>query len=689
MSTLTTLVLGGIGGALLDRANVVAKWHRHKKRVLLGGKDRSAGDIKSAAEKIKTKATNKTKAVMSDAEADAAHYQKVALGAIGLFGVGAITSPIVALAGLPLLGYSYIRLMRGMHKAYQQRSHLAVVLFDTLSVSFTLFLGYFFITAILFTVLFTTNRLVAKTEREAQTDFSRIFGELSDTVWLLRDEAELKVPLESLQIHDVIVIHAGEMIPVDGHVSTGEGLVDQHLLTGESQPIERKAGDSVLTSTLLVSGTLQVVVDKKGADTVTGQIAKTLEHAATFKDKAQSRGDEIVEKGALRTMLASAAALPLIGVNHAIALSYSGFGYQMRTAAPLTVLNYLRVASRNGIFVKDGRVFDVLHHVDTVIFDKTGTLTEEIPYIERVIACNGFTKDQVLQYAASAEQRQQHPIALAICSHAEEQQIELLEMGNTDYVIGHGLRVELRNAGQNTRNITIGSERFMRQSGISIPESLKNIQQEAGDKGYSIVYVASEDSVLSGAVELRPALRPQANGAVKALHDLGIKLYIISGDQEKPTRYLAEALGIDDYFAETLPTDKAKHVERLQNEGHKVCFIGDGINDSVALQKADVSVSLHGAATIAQDTADVVLMTPDLLHLPYLIKMSAELQKGMNRSELMNTVSGLICVSGIVIFGMGISGAIAMYALGLTANISGAMLPLLEDPDKHKSRNKA
>lgn len=682
MPILTALMIGGAGGVLLDRLKAKINRRAAKQKALLVLLSKSTTLAPQTT--IEAAPANGKKGIMSAIEAEAAHQQRVALGAMGLLGLGTLTSPLIGLAGLPLLGYNYIYLMRKMRAAYQKKSNLAVVLFDTLSVSFTLFLGYFFITTVLFTVLFTTNRLVAKTEREAQTDFSRIFGELSDTVWLLKDGVEIEVPLSSLQAQDMIVVSAGDMIPVDGYVAAGEGMVDQHLLTGEAQPIEKKPGDLVLTSTLLVSGSLQVVVEKQGSETLTGQIAKILEHTATFKHKVQSRGDAIVEKGALRTMLASAVALPLIGVNHAIAFSYSGFGYQMRTSAPLTVLNYLRIASRNGIFVKDGRAFDVLHHVDTVVFDKTGTLTEEVPHIERIIACNGFSEEQVLQYAASAEQRQKHPIAQAICSHAQQQGTALLEMVNTDYAIGHGLRVELRDAEQVQHSIMVGSERFIRNAGIVIPESLEFLQAEAGDKGYSIVYVASADSVLLGALELRPTLRPQAHDAIKALHELGIKLYIISGDQEKPTRYLAETLGIDDYFAETLPADKAKHVERLQNEGHKVCFIGDGINDSVALQKADVSISLHGAATIAQDTADVVLMTPDLLHLPYLIKMSAELQKRMNNSERMNTASGIACVSGILLFGMGISGAIALYAGGLLVNISGAMLPLLEHPDKRK-----
>jgi len=677
MPILTTLLLGGAAGALLG--GIKARMNKSKSFSL-----HTAQRLQRSQQLLAHKKSALKPAItMSAAEAEAAQQQKIALGAAGLLGIGSLISPVIGWLGLPMLLYNYVYMMRKIHQSYLKKSRLTVVIFDALSVSFTLFLGFFFTTAVLFAALFTTSRLIAKTEREAQTDFSRIFGELSETVWRLQDGIEIEVALDRLQIDDIIIVRAGDMIPIDGSVVMGEGMVDQHLLTGEAQPVEKKVGDAVLTSTLLISGHLQLQVEKQGAETITGQIAQTLEHAATFKHQVQSRGDQIVEKGALRTMVASAIALPMIGVTHAIALSYSGFGYQMRMAAPLTVLNYLRIASRNGIFIKDGRALDTLQHIDTVVFDKTGTLTEEVPSIQHVIACDGFSENQVLQYAASAEQRQKHPIAQAICNVAKQRGVDLLELVNTEYAIGHGLHVELQH-NHSVQRIMIGSERFMRNSGIPIPESITNVQAEAGEKGYSIVYIASEDAVLMGAIELRPTLRPDAFEAIEALHALGMTLYIISGDQEKPTRYLAQYLGIDHYFAETLPQDKAKHIEDLQSKGRKVCFIGDGINDSVALQKADVSISLHGAATIAQDTAEIVLMTPNLLHLPYLINMANELQQRMNQSEYLNNASGVACVLGIVVFGMGLGGAIALYASGLLVNISSAMIPLLSHPDRRK-----
>ncbi len=685
--TLAGLTLGGAASFLADKLP-------DKTKLPFAGGSQLTDKIKSQWVQRKTGLANtkvedktvETSPKMSPAETEAAHQQGIALSAASLLVIGTITTPVVAWLGLPLLGYNVTYLLRKVWHSLHNQGNFSVILLDVLSIVFAIFLGFFFIAALLFSAIFTANRLIARTEREAQTDFSRIFGELSDTVWLLQDGAEIEVPLSSLNAQDVIVVHAGDMIPVDGHIVAGEGLIDQHLLTGESQPVEKKVSDPVLTSTLLISGSLHIVVEKQGSETITGQIAKTLEHAASFKHKVQSRGEYLVEQGAFYTLLASGLTLPFLGLNKAVAISYSGFGYQMRMAAPLMVLNYLRIASRNGILVKDGQALDTLHSVDTVIFDKTGTLTEETPQVEQLIACHGFTEQQLLHYAASAEQRQKHPVAQAITNYVQQQEMELLVLEHSEYVIGHGLLATLLDtAKQQNIRVKVGSQRFIQSANIEVPDNIVHMQHEAGAKGHSVVYVASEQGQLIGAIELRPALRSQAKDAIAALHKLGIKVYIISGDQEKPTRHLAQSLGIDAYFSETLPQDKAKHVEELQAQGRKVCFVGDGINDSVALQKADVSVSLHGAATIAQDTADIVLMTPNLSHIPYLIRMSKELDTRMTLSEQLNMGSGAVCVSGVFLLGMGTSGAIFLYSAGLLTNLGNALLPLFIHPEKSNS----
>lgn len=629
--------------------------------------------------------TKKTsiKRQMKAPEKHIAKHQYAAITAMVLSAVSLVTSPTVALFGLPFLTYNYLFFLWQAKKSFDKRKNnkhkISLTLLDFFSISAALLAGFFLASSLLFLTFFTAMRMIVQAEHEAHIDFKRIFGELADTVWLSKGGVEIETPLGEVKVDDLLIVRAGEMIPVDGEVVFGAGRVDQHLLTGESQPVDKSIGDEVLTSTLLVTGHLQVRVKRHGSETITGQIAQTLEHAATFKHHMQARSEKIVEQGATWTLLATAASLPFIGLSRAMSLTYSGFGYQMRMAAPLMVLNYLRIASNKGILIKDGRSLDTLQKIDTIVFDKTGTLTEGVPEIESVLACEGFSKNTLLQYAASAEQRQNHPVAIAIRQYATSQQIPILEVIDTDYAIGYGLNVTLDKGDNTELTLLIGSHRFMLDNDLDIPTAVAMMQTKADEVGYSVIYVAIHEQEVIGAITLRPAIRQETQATVNALKSLDMEIYIISGDQEKPTKHMADSLGINHYFAEVLPKDKADLVRKLQNSGKKVCFIGDGINDSVALQTADVSVSLHGAATIAQDTADILLINKNLLSIPYILKMSRELNNRMTNSEILNHLFGVTCVAGVIILGMGMGGAILLYSSGLLINISNAMIPVLKE----------
>jgi heavy metal translocating P-type ATPase len=632
---------------------------------------------------IKTATPTKTDILKNEAEAT--HYQRISLVALGLTGVGAIFYSPLTLLGIPLLTYNYFHyLKKSLHVFFTQKQRMLGI-FEWLSVTGVLVLGKYLAAAVLFTMFFTAGKLIIKTERSTHTDLNNIFGSLPKKVWKLREHLEIEVPLNTLQTNDIMVVRAGEMIAADGKIIAGEGTIDQCMLTGEAQPVEKSQEDKVFASTMLLSGWLHIQVEKQGEETVTGQIVEVLKKTADFKSHIQSRGEAIVEKGAGISMLATATALPLIGMSQAIALTYSGFGYQMRLAAPLTVLNYLRIASNHGILVKEGRALEKLSEVDTIIFDKTGTLTEKIPQVERIIVCNGFTEKKLLQYAVTAEQRQKHPIAQAISQAAAQQNLRSFPLKNSDYEVGYGIRVSFVDpeAGSKVQTILLGSERFMESAKINIPNDIKSVQIECAEKGHSLIYIAFSNQHLMGIIELRPSLRKNAKEVATALRQQGMTLYIISGDQQKPTQQLAQTLGIENYHAETLPEDKAKIVENLQKQGRKVCFIGDGINDAVALQKSDVAISLHGAATIATDTAEIVLIKPDLSYLPYLLQMANDLNKRIKSATMLNTASGISCITGVIIFGMGISGAIFLYYSTLGVNIANAMVPIMREKKAH------
>jgi Cu2+-exporting ATPase len=663
----TSLAIGGI---------LFAAWkdnqQRKKKVSLILPEKNSHVNIKTATP---------TKTDILKSEEEATHYQRISLVALGLTGVGAILYSPLTLLSIPLLTYNYFHYLKKSHHVIFTQKQRMVGIFEWLCVTGVLILGKYLAAAVLFTMFFTARKLIIKTERSTHTDINNIFGSLPKKVWILRKNLEIEVPLNILQTNDIMVVRAGEMIAADGKIIIGEGTIDQCMLTGESQPVEKSQEDKVFASTMLLSGWLHIQVEKQGEETVTGQIVEVLKKTADFKSHIQSRGEAIVEKGAGISLLAMATALPLIGATQALALSGSGFGYQMRLVAPLTVLNYLRIASNHGILVKDGRALEKLAEVDTIIFDKTGTLTETIPQVERIVACNGFTEKQLLQYAVTAEQRQKHPIAQAICQAAAQQNLRSFPLKNSNYEVGYGIRVSfvVHEAGSKVQTILLGSQRFMESAKINIPNEIKSIQIKSAEKGHSLVYIALENQHLIGVIELRPSLRKNAKEVATALRQQGMTLYIISGDQQKPTQQLAEMLGIENYYAETLPKDKAKIVENLQKEGRKVCFIGDGINDAVALQKADVAISLHGAATIATDTAEIVLIKPDLAYLPYLLQMANDLNNRINSGTMLNTASSISCVTGVLIFGMGISGAVFLYYSTLGINIANAMVPIMRE----------
>jgi len=373
-----------------------------------------------------------------------------------------------------------------------------------------------------------------------------------------------------------------------------------------------------------------------------------------------------------------AISLPLLGVTGGLAVLGARFGSQMRITGPLGMLNFLQIASHNGILVKDGRSLELLSKVDTVVFDKTGTLTEEQPSVGTIFTCNGYHREDVLANAATAESRQTHPIALAILAEAKKHKLDLAKTSDVQYEVGYGIQVSLAE-----RLIQVGSNRFMQMEGITIPPEIQSSEHQAHKLGYSIVYVAIERQ-LAGAIELRPTVRPEAKEIVQYLKQRQINTYIISGDHEKPTQILAEQLGIEHYFAETLPENKAALVEQLQSEGKFVCFVGDGINDSIALKKADVSISLSGASTIATDTAQIILMDKTLNQLTYAFGIADDWETNMRGAFLYSMIPQTITVLGAYFLGFGIISSLALNLIGLSMGVRNAMLPLYQ----HQNRSK-
>lgn len=600
------------------------------------------------------------------------HYLKFSVAGIGLTFLGTFAYAPLLIPGVSVVMYSSIPVFLSAYQALRTRQ-LKASLVDSIAVVGALGTQYYFASSLASFFYFSAEKLKYKTEDQSKKDIANIFGEQPQKVWVLREGTEIEMPFDQLQVNDIVILHAGEMIPVDGRIVHGDIMVDQHLMTGEAQPIEKTIGDSVFAGTLLMSGTVQVAVERRGSETVAAKIGEILQNTTDFRFSVETKGVQLADKMVPPTLALGGLGLVTMGPVSGVALVSANYSELIRILAPIGVLNFIKLATEQGILIKDGRSLELLKTVDTVVFDKTGTLTIEQPQLGAIHVWQpDHTETDVLRLAAAAEYRQTHPIAKAILDAAHQRQIVLPRIDHAHYEIGYGIRVQL-----DSQTLSVGSYRYMHLVGAEMSDTVAKVQENSEQCGYSVVYVAV-DNVLLGAIELQPQLRPETQAVVKALQQRHLDVIIISGDRETPTHHLAQGLGITRYFAETLPENKAELVRQLQREGRSVCFVGDGINDAIALKTAQVSISLQGASTAATDTAGIILMNRDLGQLPYLLDLAEGLNKNIRNSFATAIVPGVAGVMGVFLFRFGIYSTLILYMASLAAGTANALLPLIQ-----------
>ncbi|MEZ4860200.1 MAG: heavy metal translocating P-type ATPase [Caldilineaceae bacterium] len=572
--------------------------------------------------------------------------------------------------------------MQVVYQGIRQKKRLRGPVIDLVALVASLGAHYYTLTAFSCTLMCAAEKLVYRTQNRSRRDMIGVFQQQQQKVWLLRAGMEVEGLLADLQIGDTIVVHAGGLIPVDGVITQGTVTIDQHMLTGEAQPVEKGVGDNVLAATLLLTGRIQVRVEKAGNATITAQIGAVMSEIEDYRERQEMRCDETADRLVLPTLTAGALTLMRLGPMSAVTVVGANFTETLRIAYPLGALTYLNLAAQRGILIKDGRALEMLSQVDTVIFDKTGTLTLEQPAVIALHPCSDISEAQLLTYAAAAEFRQTHPIARAILEAAEQRHLLLPPIEEAAYEVGYGIKVQIT-SGEHSPFIRVGSARFMIQEGLPLPALIEAVQQRCHKQGHSLVYVAL-DQQLVGVVELAAKIRPEVQALVQQLQQRGLKRYILSGDQQPPTQHLAESLGLDGYFAEVLPADKARYVEALQKQGRKVCFIGDGINDAIALKQADVSISLRGATTVATDIAQIIFMDQSLVQLDHLFDLARQLDANLKRSFAAMIIPGVVNLGGALFFRFGIRSAIVLFNVSLLAGVANSLSPLLKL--KQKSR---
>lgn len=613
----------------------------------------------------------KRKAFMEQARQQAKRHLLWSVAATGMALLGNIY-PIFTLAGVLAVLYLSRTMFLLIWDDFRRGHYLSVYLLGAVMLLGMIATGNLVLAALTGVVGGFFAEVVNRMEEASQQQLINVFAGHPKRIWLLRDGVEVEVDFRTIAPGDEVVVNTGEVIPADGRIKIGEGQVDQHLFTGESRPVEKTTGDLVFASTLLLSGRLVVTVEKAGNATVAAKIGKVLNQTQNYKDTLMNRGRKIADSWLPVNLGITAITLPVLGSHAALATMFSNLGSTMSATGPLTVLSYLQILSRHSILIKDGRVFETLRKVNTIVFDKTGTLTLEQPTVGAIHVLDGFDKKTVLRYAAAAEYRQPHPIAKAILAKAESEQSDFLRPDEADYEVGYGIKVTVEG-----QVIRVGSARFMEQAGIEVPDTVHAIWQQAEVESYSLIYVGVNNQ-LAGILEMHPTIRSEAAGVIQAMKQRGMTLYIISGDHEGPTRRMAETLGIDHYFAEVLPENKADLVKQLREEGCFVCFVGDGINDTIALKSAQVSISLKGASSAATDTAQIVFMDGTLNFLESLFCFADEFEETMDRNLTISMVPGTIIIGGVYLLHFGIAAGMGIFYLGAFAAMGNVLWPLVK-----------
>jgi len=522
------------------------------------------------------------------------------------------------------------------------------------------------------------GKLYMSTKDRSRRVISELFGKQSDSAWLVTESGERSVSLRTLKVGDVVAVQAGDLIPVDGVVVNGAARVDQQMLTGEERPIELFEGARAFAGTQLISGKVHIRAERTGAETTAGRIVAVLNQTTEYRLTTEIQAKKIADRAAPYHLGIGALALPFIGMYRTAGLLLAlPTAEVLLFTGPIGMLRTLSRSAAHGIAIMDGRTLEMIPEIDTVVFDKTGTLTDPVPAVDRIICEPGIGENDLLAWAAAAEHRQGHPVALAIQAEAARRALEVAEPEATDYSPSNGIQARIP-AGL----IQIGSGRYMDMMGVEVSARGREAESEARAAGRPFVYVAI-DGRMAGTIVLRTSMRKEAREVVKSLQERGMHVRILSGDGRAQTEAAAAELGVDGFDAEVLPHEKAEVVQKLRAQGRFVCFVGDGINDLVAMRAAQVSVAVAGATTAANAVAGIVIYDGDLKHVTDLMKIGDLFRKRMSESIMVAFIPDSISVALILFGGGGFMTAFALGWVSVGAALATFLRPWPEDLQSH------
>lgn len=505
------------------------------------------------------------------------------------------------------------------------------------------------------------------THKKSVGDLARSMSLNVNKVWLKRNEQEILVKSSDIEPGDHVVIRMGNVIPFDGEVVTGEGMVNQASLTGESLPVRRSVGQSVFAGTVLEEGEIEVLVKAVSGSTRFEKIVTMIEDSEKLKSSVEGKAEHLADRLVPYTLLGTGAVWLLTrNITKTLSVLMVDFSCALKLAMPITVLSAIREAGENNITVKGGKFLEAVADADTIVFDKTGTLTKATPTVKEIVPFSDYSENDLLRIAACLEEHFPHSMAKAVVDAAKERHLSHEEMhSKVEYVVAHGISSSI-----DDKKVLIGSSHFIfEDEGCTIPSEYQD-RYDSLKPEYSHLYLAIEKQLVA-VICIEDPLREEATEMVRDLKKAGIrKVVMMTGDSERTAAAIAKRVGVDEYYAEVLPEDKANFVEKEKSEGRKVIMIGDGINDSPALSAADAGIAISDGAEIAREIADITIAADDLREVVTLKLLANAMMKRihMNYRNIVGINSGLIL--------LGVTGIVQPTVSALLHNASTLMISL-------------
>ena len=503
------------------------------------------------------------------------------------------------------------------------RRRLEVEVLDALSIGVSVLRGDFSTAGSVMFLLNLGSLLEEWTRKKSLDDLARSMALNVDKVWVRSQGTEVLLPLTKVQPGDEIVVRSGNMVPLDGTVIEGEAMVNQAALTGESMPVRKAKGATVYAGTVVEEGECVFLAKAAGGANRYDKIVAMIEESEKLKSSTENRALELADKLVPWCLAGTVVTYALTrNVTRAISILMVDFSCALKLSMPLAVLSAMRECGTAHITVKGGKYLEALAKADTIVFDKTGTLTRATPQVVDIIPFNNSEKDDVLRLAACLEEHFPHSMANAVVRAAREQGLAHEEMhSEVEYIVAHG--IASRVGGE---RVVIGSYHFVFEDEHCIVPADEQEKFDQMPAEYSHLYMAASGQLV-GVICIADPLRPEAASVLRQLHKLGIRnTVMMTGDSYRTAEAIARQVGVDQFFAEVLPEDKANFVQKTKAEGRTVVMIGDGINDSPALSAADIGIAIHSGAAIAREIADVTIKADSLEELVTLKTIANALQ---------------------------------------------------------------